>query len=69
METRYVLTYTVYAHNLNNPFDSFSPDITVRDFGRNVYDDIYKADKVVYVNPRGTSIILRDKNGEKQCGF
>lgn len=65
MEVRYPLIYTVYSHNLWEPHRSFAPDISLEDFGRQVWKDILKADKVVYVNPRGQSIILKDKNGVK----
>ena len=65
MEYKFCHTYTLYAQNLWNPWKSFSPDIKLDDFGRMVWSDIKKADRIVYVNPRGTSIILKDKNGTK----
>jgi hypothetical protein len=65
METRFAMTYTLYAQNLTNPARSFAPDITLKDFRRNVWTDVFKANKVVYINPRGTSIILKDRHGEK----
>lgn len=66
MEYRYCLTYTLYAQNLKEPSKSFSPDIKLNDFGRGVYRDILKANKIVYFNPKGISIILKDKNGQKE---
>lgn len=66
MEYRYSLTYTLYAQNLKNPSRSFAPDININDFGRGVWRDMLKATKVVYQNPRGTNIVLKDKNGEKK---
>jgi len=65
METKRLITYTLYSHNLWEPHKSFDPNITVKDFGRKVWTEILKADKIVYVNPRGLSIILKDKNGTK----
>lgn len=66
MEYRFALTYMLYAQNLKDFSRSFAPDITVNDFGRGVWRDILKATKVVYQNPRGISIILKDRNGEKK---
>lgn len=65
LETKHCLTYTLYSHNLWRPERSFAEDIKLEDFGRQVWNDITKANKVVYINPKGTSIILRDKNGVK----
>lgn len=62
-----LLIYTLYSHNLSEPGRSFATDITLKDFDRGVYHrDLKEAKKVVYVNPRGQSIILKDKNGVKQ---
>ena len=65
METKHALTYTLYSHNLWQPHRSFAPDIKLDDFGKGVWSEILKGTKVVYINPRGTSIVLRDKNGVK----
>lgn len=65
METKRLINYTLYSHNLWEPHRSFAPDIKLDDFGRGVWSEILKADKIVYVNPKGTSIILKDKNGTK----
>lgn len=65
MEVRFALTYTLYSSNLKDPSRSFASDIKLNDFGRGVWRDILKAKKIVYCNPRGTSVVLKDKNGEK----
>lgn len=62
-----VLTYTLYPNNLTDPHRSFSPDITLKDFTRKIgWFNLKDARTIKYVNPRGTSIILKDKNGVKQ---
>jgi hypothetical protein len=65
MEVRYALTYTLYSSNLKDPSRSFASDIKLNDFGKGVWRDILKAKKVQYCNPRGHTIILKDKSGEK----
>lgn len=65
METKRLITYTLYPYNLWESHRSFAPDIKLDDFGRGVWSEILKADRIVYVNPKGTSIILKDKNGTK----
>jgi len=65
MEYRFTLTYTLYAHNLKDYSRSFSPDIKLNDFGKGVWKDILKAKKIQYCNPRGHTIVLKDKRGEK----
>ena len=65
METKHALTYTLYSHNLWHPHRSFAPDIKIDDFGRKVWSEILKANTIIYVNPKGTRIILKDKNGKK----
>lgn len=65
MEYRYCLTYTLYAHNLRDPAKSFDGNIKLEDFGRGVWKDILKAKKILYCNPRGHTVTLKDKNGSK----
>jgi hypothetical protein len=61
-----IITYTVYAHNLEDHSRSFSKDITVKDFNRNIdWRNFAEAKRIVYVNPKGISITLKDKNGVK----
>lgn len=65
LETKHAVVYTLYSHNLWDSSRSFAPDIKLDDFGRKVWSEVLKADRVVYVNPKGHSVILRDKNGVK----
>ncbi len=51
---------TVYAHNLINPHDSFNQDLTLEDFVKSFYYDFKNAKRVVYINPRGEEVILKD---------
>jgi len=61
-----LIVYTLYPHNLTNGYDSFKPTITLKDFTRNIdYINMKDARTVKYVNPRGHTIILKDKNGNK----
>lgn len=62
-----LLTYTLYAQNLTEGHRSFDGSLSIKDFTRNVYfKDLNNARTVKYVNPRGQTIILRDKNGVKK---
>ncbi len=56
-----IINVTVYAHNLINPHDSFNPNLGLEDFVKSFYYDFKNARRVVYVNPKGESTILKDK--------
>ncbi len=61
-----LVVYTLYPQNLTNGYDSFKPSITLKDFTRNIdYVNLKEAKIITYINPKGTSFILRDKNGSK----
>lgn len=61
-----VITYTVYSHNLEDPSRSFAKDLTVKDFNRNIdWKNFSTSKKITYVNPKGQTVILKDKNGTK----
>ena len=61
-----LLTYTVYSNNLEIPSRSFASDICVKDFNRNIdWKNFGDAKIIKYINPRGLTIILKDRNGQK----
>lgn len=67
MKEEKLIVYTVYAHNLEDPSNSFNPKISIKHFNKNMdWKNFGDAKKIIYVNPKGHSIILRDKKGIKK---
>lgn len=61
-----LITYIVYAHNLEDPSKSFSKTISIKDFNRGIdWRNFSEAIKIVYVNPKGQSILLKNKKNVK----
>lgn len=60
--------YTLYSFNLTDPHKSFDSNITLSDFTRKIdYLNMKDAKTIKYINPRGTSIVLKDKHGVKDA--
>lgn len=67
MKEEKLIVYTVHAHNLEDPSNSFNSNITIKHFNRGIdWKNFADAKKIVYVNPKGQSIILKDKLGVKK---
>lgn len=56
-----IINMTLYAHNLIEPYKSFETTLKLSDFKSFLQRDLQEAKKVVYCNPKGESIVLKDK--------
>lgn len=54
------LILTLYSHNLNESHKSFANDLTLADFKSNLKWEIKDAHRIVYVNPRGEVVVLKE---------
>lgn len=59
------IAVTLYAHDLKEPSKSFAERYHISDFKQGLFWTIKKARKVTYTNPRGTSMILKEKKHER----
>lgn len=56
-----IINITVYAHDLVEPHKSFDTSLKLSDFKSFLQRDLQEARNVVYSNPKGEVIVLKEK--------